>query len=122
MQWWTLSRVEAKAQKNEESYWKDLETNVSQLRTLLSPNNTKEIHAEIKIHAEVQPMVSEVEAAFWKIARRVEWMKCVRSCLEQLVCDPSTSALYENLVKWRMASCLGKDSLYHTEERGPTTG
>ena len=122
MQWWTLSRVEAKAQENEERYWKDLETNVSQLRTLLSPNNTKEIHSEIKIHAEVQPMVSEVEAAFWKIARRVEWMKCVRSCLEQLVCDPSTSALYENLVKWRMASCLGKDSLYHAEERGPTTG
>ena len=116
MQWWTLSRVEAKAQKNEESYWKDLETNVSQLRTLLSPNNKKEIHAE------VQPMVSEVEAAFWKIARRVEWMKCVRSCSEQLVCDTSTSALYENLVKWRMASCLGKDSLYHAEERGPTTG
>lgn len=107
MQWWTLSRVEAKAQKNEESYWKDLETNVSQLRTLLSPNNTKEIQAEIKIHAEVQPMVSEVEAAFWKIARRVEWMKCVRSCSEQLVCDTSTSALYENLVKRRMASCLG---------------
>lgn len=118
MQWWTLSRVEAKAQKNEESYWKDLETNVSQHL----PNNTKEIHAEIKIHAEVQPMVSEVEAAFWKIARRVEWMKCVRSCLEQLVCDPSTSALYENLVKWRMASCLGKDILYHAEERRPTTG
>ena len=89
------------AYENEESYWKDLETNVSQLRTLLSPNNKKEIHAE------VQPMVSEVEAAFWKIARRVEWMKCVRSCSEQLVCDPSTSALYENLVKWRMASCLG---------------
>ena len=116
MQWWTLSRVEAKAQKNEESYWKDLETNVSQLRTLLSPNNKKEIHAE------VQPMVSEVEAAFWKIARRVEWMKCVWSCSEQLVCVTSTSALYENLVKWSMASCLGKDSLYHAEERGPTTG
>lgn len=79
VQWWTLSRVEAKAQKNEESYWKDLETNVSQLRTLLSPNNTREIQAEIKIHAEVQPMISKVEAAFWKIARRVEWMKCVRS-------------------------------------------
>ena len=107
MQWWTLSRVEAKAQENEESYWKDLETNVSQLRTPLSPNNTKEIHSEIKIHTEVQPMVSEVEAAFWKIARRVEWMKCVRSCSEQLVCDTFTSALYENLVKWRMASCLG---------------
>ena len=73
------------------------------------------IHSEIKIHVEVQPMVSEVEAAFWKIARRVEWMKCVRSCSEQLVCDPFTSALYENLVKWRMASCLGKDSLYHAE-------
>ena len=62
-------------------------TNVSQLRTLLSQNNTREIHAEIKIHAEVQPMISEVEAAFWKIARRVEWMKCVRSCFEQLVMD-----------------------------------
>ena len=43
-------------------------------------------------------------------------------CLEQLVCDPSAPALCENLVKWRMASCLGKDSLYHAEERGPTTG